>query len=139
MAATDSLLCGLTALSRPIGLVPPSVDGEDPAASATALSRRVASRLRAHGLVGLSSFFADPGTLSRALEEAARVLDVVRLGGAPAAGDVGDGTYRLLFRVLASHPEEVRSFYEDTIAPLSRYDLESKTPAAKAIPVRIEA
>jgi DNA-binding PucR family transcriptional regulator len=32
------------------------------------------------------------------------------------------GTYRLLFRVLASNPEEVRSFYEDTIAPLSRYD-----------------
>ena len=30
--------------------------------------------------------------------------------------------YRLLFRVLASRPEEVASFYEDTIAPLVRYD-----------------
>jgi sugar diacid utilization regulator len=107
---------------RVYGLVPPAADGEDAAASALALARRVAARLRAHGSVGLSSFFADPGTLSRALEEAALVLDVVRLGGAPAAGDVGDGTYRLLFRVLASHPEEVRSFYDDTIAPLSRYD-----------------
>jgi DNA-binding PucR family transcriptional regulator len=27
-----------------------------------------------------------------------------------------------LFRVLASHPQEVRSFYEDTVAPLARYD-----------------
>jgi DNA-binding PucR family transcriptional regulator len=27
-----------------------------------------------------------------------------------------------LFRVLASHPQEVRSFYEDTIAPLVAYD-----------------
>jgi PucR family transcriptional regulator, purine catabolism regulatory protein len=107
---------------RVYGLVPPAADGEDAAASAVTLARRVATRLRAHGSVGLSSFFADPGTLSRALEEAALVLDVVRLGGAPAAGDVGDGTYRLLFRVLASHPEEVRSFYDDTIAPLSRYD-----------------
>src|SRR3954451_1601168 len=109
---------------RVYGLVPPAAEeaNGDGAASATALARRVASRLRAHGSVGLSSFFADPGALNRALEEAALVLDVVRLGGAPGAGDVGDGTYRLLFRVLASHPEEVRSFYEDTIAPLARYD-----------------
>jgi len=104
------------------GLVPPAEGDADAAASATVLARRVASRLRAHGSVGLSSFFAEPAALNRALEEAALVLDVVRLGGAPGAGDVGDGTYRLLFRVLASHPEEVRSFYEDTIAPLARYD-----------------
>ena len=45
-----------------------------------------------------------------------------RSSGSAAPGDVGDGTYRLLFRVLASHPEEVRSFYDDTIAPLTRYD-----------------
>jgi sugar diacid utilization regulator len=108
---------------RVYGLVPPAADdGGDPAASAVALARRVASRLRAHGSVGLSSFFGDPATLSRALEEAALVLDVVRLGGAPAAGDIGDATYRLLFRVLASNPQEVRSFYDDTIAPLARYD-----------------
>ena len=50
------------------------------------------------------------------------MLDVVRLGGVPGGGDVGDGTYRLLFRVLASNPEEVRAFHEDTIAPLVRYD-----------------
>ena len=37
---------------------------------------------------------------------------------APPGEEIGGGTYRLLFRVLASHPEEVRSFYEDTIAPL---------------------
>jgi sugar diacid utilization regulator len=107
---------------RVYGLVPPAEGDADAAGSATALARRAASRLRAHGSVGLSSFFAEPAALSRALEEAALVLDVVRLGGAPGAGDVGDGTYRLLFRVLASHPEEVRSFYEDTIAPLARYD-----------------
>ena len=107
---------------RVYGLVPPAEGDADAAGSATALARRVASRLRAHGSVGLSSFFVEPAALNRALEEAALVLDVVRLGGAPGAGDVGDGTYRLLFRVLASHPEEVRSFYEDTIAPLARYD-----------------
>ncbi len=106
---------------RVYGLVPPAGDG-DPAESALTLARRVAARLRPHGSVGLSSFFGDAGSMSRALEEAALVLDVVRLGGASGAGDVGDGTYRLLFRVLASRPEEVRSFYDDTIAPLARYD-----------------
>src|SRR4051794_33899245 len=65
---------------RVYGLVPPAADADDPAGSATALARRVASRLRAHGSVGLSSFFAEPATLNRALEEAALVLDVVRLG-----------------------------------------------------------
>ena len=34
----------------------------------------------------------------------------------------GSEVYRLLFRVLASHPEEVMSFYEDTVAPVARYD-----------------
>jgi PucR family transcriptional regulator, purine catabolism regulatory protein len=106
---------------RVYGLIPPAGDG-DAAESAVTLARRVAARLRPHGSVGLSSYFADPVSLARALEEAALVLDVVRLGGAPGAGDVGDGTYRLLFRVLASHPEEVRSFYDDTIEPLVRYD-----------------
>jgi hypothetical protein len=104
------------------GLIPPAPDEPDPAGSAMTLARRVAARLRPHGSVGLSSFFSEPVTLGRALEEATLVLDVVRIGGAPGAGDIGDGTYRLLFRVLASHPEEVRSFYDDTIAPLVRYD-----------------
>ena len=36
--------------------------------------------------------------------------------------DIGTGTYRLLFRVLASHPEEVRSFFDDTVAPIVAYD-----------------
>ena len=49
--------------------------------------------------------------------------------GVPGAdlADIGTGTYRLLFRVLASHPEEVRSFYEDTIAPIVRYDEQYST------------
>lgn len=100
---------------RVYGLIPPPEDGSDPLGPA----RRVAARLRPHGIAGLSSYHADPQTLGRALDEAALVLDVTQLGG---SGDVGDGTYRLLFRVLASHPEEVRSFYDDTIAPLVRYD-----------------
>ena len=88
-------------------------------------ARRLAARLQRHGTVGLSSFYADPAELGRAIQEAELVLDVLRrsdgMGGDPMV-DIGTGTYRLLFRVLASHPEEVRSFYEDTVAPIVKYD-----------------
>ena len=50
------------------------------------------------------------------------MLDVLRRGEVPVGEDLGSGAYRLLFRVFASHPDEVRSFYEDTVAPLVRYD-----------------
>src|SRR3954470_15791602 len=93
--------------------------------STLAAARELATRLQRHGIVGLSSFYSDPAELSRAIQEAELVLDVLRRSdgeGGPIPEDIGRGTYRLLFRVLASHPEEVRSFYEDTIAPAVRYD-----------------
>jgi DNA-binding PucR family transcriptional regulator len=59
------------------------------------------------------------------MREAELVLEALA-GDSPAAraldGDGGPGVYRLLFRVLASRPEEVRSFYEDTVAPVVRHD-----------------
>ena len=64
-------------------------------------------------------------SFGRAIQEAELVLDVLRRsdgGGGRSPRTSGRGTYRLLFRVLASHPEEVRSFYEDTVAPIVRYD-----------------
>ena len=60
--------------------------------------------------------------LPRSLQEAELVVDVLEQSDGEIAGDIGTGTYRLLFRVLASHPEEVRSFFEDTVAPIVRYD-----------------
>ena len=85
----------------------------------------VAARLRNYGKAGISSFYADPADLRRAVQEAELVLDVVsrdeRLGE-QLNGGAGSGVYRLLFRALASHPEEVRSFYEDTVAAVVRYD-----------------
>jgi sugar diacid utilization regulator len=89
-------------------------------------ARRVAARLGRQGPVGISSFHSDPAEVRRALEEAELVLGVTAAGGS-AGEEIGGGTYRLLFRVLASHPEEVRSFYEGTIAPLVRYDEQYST------------
>jgi hypothetical protein len=85
-------------------------------------AREVANRLSRQAVVGISTHHSSPADMRRALEEAELVLKVTAAGGAPPLGSTGDGTYRLLFRVLASHPEEVRSFYEDTVAPLVAYD-----------------
>lgn len=105
----------------------PATGGDDAPEETLERGRRLAERLRQHGTVGLSSFYADPAEFSRAVQEAELVLDVLRQSDAPIAQDIGTGTYRLLFRVLASHPEEVRSFYEDTVAPIVRYDDQYRT------------
>ena len=110
--------CLETAGGRLYALVPAA---EDPEATVAA-AQRVAADLRRSGIVGVSSFYGEPGELGRALGEAELVLDVVRRGEVPVGEDLGSGAYRLLFRVFASHPDEVRSFYEDTVAPLVRYD-----------------
>ena len=75
--------------------------GGDPPETVLGRARGLAERLRRHGLVGLSSFYADPSELGRSIQEAELVLDVVRRSGAPIEQDIGTGTYRLLFRVLA--------------------------------------
>jgi DNA-binding PucR family transcriptional regulator len=109
------------AVPRVYALLPAT--GADDAPEATLhAARRLATRLQRHGIVGLSSFYADPAELGRAIQEAELVLDVLRRSDVPIAEEIGTGTYRLLFRVLASHPEEVRSFYDDTVAPIVAYD-----------------
>ncbi len=88
-------------------------------------ARGVAARLHAYGKAGISSFYTDPGDIRRAIQEAELVLEVVSSDEHMAkqlASGAGSGVYRLLFRALATHPEEVRRFYEDTVAPAVRYD-----------------
>jgi hypothetical protein len=90
-------------------------------------ARRLATRLARHVPIGVSSFRAGPADVRRALEEAELVLGVTAAGGGPPGDEIGQSTYRLLFRVLASHPQEVRSFYDDTVAPLVVYDEQYST------------
>jgi hypothetical protein len=90
-------------------------------------ARRTANRIGRQAVIGISSRYSDPAEMRRALEEAELVLEVKSGGGEEPDEDIGGGTYRLLFRVLASHPEEVKSFFEDTIAALVRYDEQYST------------
>jgi sugar diacid utilization regulator len=85
-------------------------------------AREVARRASRGATVGISSHYLDLAGLRRAFEEAELVLEVTASGGACDRSLADDGTYRLLFRVLVSSPDEVRTFYEETVAPLVRYD-----------------
>src|SRR5215218_3694629 len=116
----------------------PAIGGEDAAETTLAAAARLATRLQRHGTVGLSSFYADPAELGHAVQEAELVLDVLTVSGEPIAEDINQGTYRLLFRVLASHPEEVRSFYEDTVAPVVRYDDQYRTDLVGTLEAYLE-
>jgi sugar diacid utilization regulator len=114
--------------------------GGDQAATVAA-ARALAARLQRHGVVALSSFYGDPAELGRAIQEAELVLEVLQRGdglGGPIQEDIGTGTYRLLFRVLASHPEEVRSFYEDTVAAIVRYDDQYRTDLVQTLEAYLE-
>jgi sugar diacid utilization regulator len=92
-----------------------------------ACARKLATRLARHAVVGLSSFHSDPGDLGAALHEAELVLEVLERSGELPADEIGSGIYRLLFRMFASHPDEVRRFHDGTVAALARHDKRNRT------------
>jgi len=104
----------------------PARGGDDAPERTLQAAGRIANRLRKHGVAAVSSFYPDPGELHRAIKEAELVLDVVtrepEIAEALEEGIAASGVYRLLFRALISDPDEVRSFYLDTVDPLVRYD-----------------
>jgi sugar diacid utilization regulator len=102
-------------------------------------ARRTAEKVRRHGTAGISGFCADPALLSDALDEAELVVRV--LAHAPETMREGamTGTYRLLLRTLAAYPEEIRALYEDTIAPLARYDDQYRTELVGTLSAYLEA
>ena len=59
------------------------------------------------------------------------VLEVIArepgIADALEEGIAASGVYRLLFRALISDPDEVRSFYMDTIEPLVSYDAQYRS------------
>jgi sugar diacid utilization regulator len=112
----------------------PAAGADDAPERTLAGARSLADRLRRWGSVGLSTFHSDPAGFRGAVHEAELVLET----GMGTAQAIGTGTYRLLFRVLASHPEEVRSFYEDTVAPIVRYDDQYRTDLVGTLDAYLE-
>jgi PucR C-terminal helix-turn-helix domain/GGDEF-like domain len=113
---------------RVYAVLPADAEGSQQRTLASA--RALAKRLRPHGPAVFSSSYADPAQLARAVSEAEVALEVVaadeRLAEQVADG-MADGVYRLLFRALATDPEEVRRFYRETVEPLVEHDRQYRT------------
>jgi sugar diacid utilization regulator len=104
----------------------PAGEETDAQDRATAAAGVLAKRLQAHAPVGLSAFQRNAAELGRSIEEADLVVDV--LGSSDISPDsLADGTYRLLVRLMASDREQLEAFYEESVAPLARYDEQYRT------------
>jgi sugar diacid utilization regulator len=98
-------------------------DAEDRTIAAASV---LAKRLQAHAPVGLSAFHRNASELARAIEEADLIVDVLGSSGI-SPESLSDGTYRLLVRLLASEPDQLEEFYEESVAPIARYDEQYRT------------
>jgi sugar diacid utilization regulator len=74
--------------------------------------------------VGIGRFKNDPAELSDAHSEAEVALEIGHRINGPSSISTFEqtGTYKLLFRVLQEDPEELESFYAETLAPVVSYD-----------------
>jgi sugar diacid utilization regulator len=74
--------------------------------------------------VGIGRFKGDPALLSDAYSEAEVALEIGHRINGPSSISTFEqtGTYKLLFRVLQEEPEELESFYVETLAPVVSYD-----------------
>lgn len=85
-----------------------------------AAAQRLAERLSDRAGVFLSSHYGEPGDARLALEEA----ELLAAAGASAAAA---HTFRLLFRLGASQPEQLRRFGEEVLGPVVRHDARHAT------------
>ncbi len=74
--------------------------------------------------VGIGRHKKDPGFLSDAYSEARVALEIGHRIYGPSSISTfeGTGTYKLLFRVLQENPEELETFYAETLEPVVIYD-----------------
>jgi sugar diacid utilization regulator len=108
----------------------PARGHEDAPETTASAARALAARLRAHGPAAFSSFCAGPAELHRAVAEAELMLEVIATDGRMAdqlADGMSNGVYRLLFRAMATDPEEVQRFFAETVEPLVNHDREYHT------------
>ena len=85
--------------------------------------------------VGIGRHKEDPALLPDAYSEAEVALEIGHRIHGPSAVSTfeGAGTYKLLFRVLQENPEELESFYAETLEPVVRYDSRYSTELVQTL------
>ena len=112
----------------------PGDDGE--------LARRVIGGVRRELEAGLPAFAlalgrsrvaTDPADLYRAAGEALLAVNVAQAQGVLALNFEETGAYRLLLSSMTDNPAELRSFHEETVAPLLAYDEQYETELVRTL------
>jgi sugar diacid utilization regulator len=107
--------------------------GDNPAEELAQTALELASRVQRYvkGLlpdltisVGIGRFKDDPAGISDAYSEAEVALEIGHRIHGPSSISTFEqsGTYKLLFRVMQEEPEELETFYTETLAPVVAYD-----------------
>jgi sugar diacid utilization regulator len=107
--------------------------GDDPPEELAQMALDLASRVQRYvkGLlpdltvsVGIGRFKDNPAEISDAYSEAEVALEIGHRIRGPSSISTFEqtGTYKLLFRVMQEEPEELETFYAETLAPVVAYD-----------------
>jgi sugar diacid utilization regulator len=82
---------------------------------------------------------ADPVDLHRAGAEAFLAANVAAAQGKTELAFEETGAYRLLLPAMVEDPEELRRFYEETVAPLATYDEQYETELVRTLESFLDA
>jgi hypothetical protein len=90
--------------------------------------------------VGIGRYKKDPALLPDTYSEAEVALEIGHRIHGPSSVSTfeGTGTYKLLFRVLQENPEELETFYGETLEPVVRYDSRYGTELVQTLTTYLE-
>jgi DNA-binding PucR family transcriptional regulator len=83
--------------------------------------------------LGRSRVAGDPADLYRAAAEALLAANVAQAQGVLALNFEETGAYRLLLSSMTDNPAELRSFHDETVAPLLAYDEQYETELVRTL------
>ena len=117
----------------------PSEDGELARRVIAGVRRELEAGLPAFALaLGRSRVATDPADLYRAAAEALLAVNVAQAQGELALNFEETGAYRLLLSSMTDNPAELRSFHDETVAPLLAYDEQYETELVRTLETFLE-
>ena len=120
-------------------VVVPGADGELARRVIGAVRRELESGLPAFALaLGRSRVAGDPADLYRAAAEALLAANVAQAQAHLALNFEETGAYRLLLSSMTDNPSELRSFHDETVAPLLEYDEQYETELVRTLETFLE-
>ena len=120
-------------------IVVPGSDGELARRVIGAVRRELESGLPSFALaLGRSRVAGDPADIYRAAAEALLAANVAQAQAELALNFEETGAYRLLLSSMTDNPSELRSFHDETVAPLLAYDEQYETELCRTLETFLE-